>query len=407
MGFLEHFNDISDNINETKSGVEQFVSLYGYDAGDYVRGDTNPITFWASEKLEEGMDSYSVTLENPLVVEDESYEMNDVYLNTRYVGYAVENGHHSVVIETEEITYYMLIELDDDEEDVEGYLAEAKKTKAQRKAEKKEKLAKRKEAKAPTKKPKKAPQKGIRVDVLLSNTGRLSPDRVERAMKQVRKQPPKITGVKEIQGEKYFRAEYNFKSVGSKNRQMGYADISQNKQHCSEMFCTCSDFFYRLYAPYVAAGLSTWNIPAKYKGKQSTNVAKAPHNHKWTEKTNPMGKLFLCKHLWAFMAYYVAGDAGNVELSDEEIDDIINQYFADTDGDGDEEPTDTEFKKAFGKLYVGQGGKDIEHIEDPEKAKEQKGKRQTYYQLPSEKKKQGKKLSKTKKKTEEEPKEEE
>ena len=97
-----------------------------------------------------------------------------------------------------------------------------------------------------------------------------------------------------------------------------------------------------------------------------------------------MGKLFLCKHLWAFLAYYVAGDAGNMELSDEEIDEIINQYFDDVDGDGDEEVVDSEFMKAFGKLYVGQQGKEIEHIDDKDKV-EKGDRRQTFYQLPGSK----------------------
>ena len=407
MGFLDHFKEI--NINESRSGEEMFVALYGYNLQDFIHGNANPVTFWSSEKINEGMDKTSMTLENPLVVESSDYEMGDIYFETKCVGYAVEYGYHSVIIETDERSYYMVIDFDE-EAVVDEYITEAKVPKAQRKIDKAEKLAQKKADKQPvTSKPKRAPQKGIRVDVLLSNTGKLSPDRVQRAMKQVRKQPPKISGVKEVQGIKVFRAEYNFKSTGSKNRQMGYADISQDKKFCSEMFCSCSDFFYRLYAPYVAAGLATWNIPPKYKSKQNTTVPTTPHNHKWTEKTNPLGKLFLCKHLWAFMAYYVAGDAGNVELGDDEIDGIINQYFGDLDGDGEEEMTDTEFKKAFGKLYVGQQGADIEHIEDKEKAKEQKGKRQTYYQLPSEKKKQGEKLSKSRSKKEkpEEPEEDE
>jgi hypothetical protein len=179
------------------------------------------------------------------------------------------------------------------------------------------------------------------------------------------KRPPKITSAKQVQDQRYFRAEYNFRSAGSKQSQMGYADISQNKAFCNEVFCTCSDFFYRLYAPYVAAELATWSIPPKFKAKQRGSVVRAPHNHHWTVITNPQGKLFLCKHLWAFLAYYVAGDEGNTELSDEEIADVISKYFGDIDGDGEEEELGSDFEKAFGKLRQDQKGQDIQATDKP------------------------------------------
>lgn len=385
MGFLDHFNDhLTDMINESRTGEYASVIAYGYNWIDYINGELGPINFWSSEQIDENMEDIWFSLNNPLVVENPEYEMGDMSFETECVGYAVNNGHDSIIIESNSNTFYITIDFDEQHSDVGEYIAEADDKKISAKT-RKELQAKRKQA-AP-RRPKKAPAKGMKVDIMLANTGRLSPDRVERGMKQVRKQPPKITGAKEVQGSKYFRAEYNFKSKGSPNRQMGYADISNDKVYCKEVFCTCSDFFYRLYAPYVAAGLSTWNIPPKFKSKQTNNVKKSSHNHKWTVHTNPQGKLFLCKHLWAFLAYYVAGDTGNVELSDEEIDDVIDKYFTDVDGDGDEEATDTEFMKAYGKLYVGQKGKDIEHIEDPEEAKKRKGKKQTYYQLPQRQKK--------------------
>jgi len=398
MGFTEHFHDISGLINESKSINEISTTIYGNsdDISNYCNSDVDPITFYS---LDEGDDHLDVVLHNVLYITAINENADDLGFNTRCVGYAVEHGHDNIIVETSNDKYYISVCLENDNLDVPGYITEAgkrtgplagKKISASRRAEiKKGKQSDRKHKSLgrPTKtnKPRKAPIKGMKVDVMLANTGKLSPDRTQRAMKQVRKQPPKLTGVKEVQGNKYFRAEYNFISQGSSKRQIGYADISQDKQYCKELFCSCSDFFYRLYAPYVAAGLSTWSVPSKYKSKQSVNV-KASHNHRWTVETNPMGKLFLCKHLWAFLAYYVAGDAGNVELTDEEIEDIISQYFKDVDGDGEEEEVDSEFMDAFGKLYVGQKGKDIEHIDDKNKLKKT-DRKQTFYQLQKDKNK--------------------
>ncbi len=388
MSFKDHFNDVSDLVIESVSSYDIMLDL---DRDLSTIDEDSVVNFWNIDP--ESKHSCDITLENVVRIDGRNHSADDLFFNTKCVGYAVENNFDNVVVESEEGKYCISIQFDESASNIEEYITEAGKRKGPLAGkglspEKRAELKKGKQSqrahdklKRPTKtnRPKKSPAKGMKVDVMLANTGKLSPDRVERAMKQVRKQPPKLTGVKEVQGEKYFRAEYNFKSLGSSKRQLGYADVSQDKQYCNELFCTCSDFFYRLYAPYVAAGLSTWNLPANFKSKQSVNVNKA-HNKKWTVETNPMGKLFLCKHLWGFLAYYVAGSAGNTELSDEDIDDIMGKYFADTDGDGDEEPVDTEFKKAFGKLYVGQQGKDIEHIEDKDKVK--KGGRQTFYQLP-------------------------
>lgn len=398
MSFLNHFDDITNLINESKSVDKMTTTIYGTpdDIGNYCGdGPNNPISFYS---LDEGADDLDVVLRNVLHIDGTNESADDLFFNTRCVGYAVENGYDNVIVETTQGEYCIAICFEDEDLDITDYITEAgkrqgplagKKISKEKRAElKKKKTDAKKHSKlnrpTATSRPKKSPEKGMKVDVLLANTGKLSPDRVERAMKQVRKQPPKLTGVKEIQGAKYFRAEYNFNSVGSSKRQIGYADVSQDKQFCSELFCSCSDFFYRLYAPYVAAGLSTWNIPPKYKAKQNNNVSNAPHNHRWTVDSNPMGKLFLCKHLWAFLAYYLAGDAGNMELTDEEIEEVLNKYFDDVDGDGEEEVVDSEFMKAFGKLYVGQQGKEIEHIDDKDKVK--KGDRkQTFYQLPGSK----------------------
>jgi len=392
MSFKDHFNSIYDLVIESIDICTiPIVVDRDLSEEDYV------INFWSID--ESSNYKCDVELYNTIRINGRNQDVEDLYFNTQCVGYAIENGYDNIIVESDNGSYCIDIRMDEADKDVPGYLMEASKkrtgplagkkiSKTKRAEIKKDKEIKKKHKSlnkpTSTNRPRKAPPKGMKVDIMLANTGKLSPDRVERAMKQVRKQPPNITGVKEVQGEKYFRAEYNFISQGSAKRQIGYADVSQDKSHCKELFCSCSDFFYRLYAPYVAAGLSTWNVPSKFKSKQTANVKKASHNHRWTVDTNPMGKLFLCKHLWAFLAYYVAGDAGNMELSDEEIEDVINQYFSDVDGDGEEEPIDSEFMKAFGKLYVDQKGQDIEDIRDKDKIKKS-DRKQTFYQLPKNK----------------------
>jgi len=345
MGFLQHYDDIS--INKVRSGQPIKETFYGYNVDKYVKGELSPINFWSPFKLYSDMVGHKITLSNPLVVESEDYTIGDMFFETKCVGYAVEHGYDSVIIESHDNTHCITVDF------VSSMLSLMEAPQANGRP-------------IATSRPKKSPPKGMKVDVMLANTGKLSPDRVERAMKTIRKAPPKISGVKDINGAKYFRAEYNFKANTSTKNQIGYADISQDKTHCKELFCTCADFFYRLYAPYVAAGLSTWNIPSKYKSKQNMNVDNAPHNHKWTFKNNPMGKLFLCKHLWAFLAYYVSGNEGNVEMSDEEIQSVIDTYFGGVeDGDDEDSIPDTEFKKAFGKLYMDKTGKNVEYKEKP------------------------------------------
>ncbi len=375
MSFLEHCNDITNLIDDIRTGVPVDVNIYGYALNEYK----NPINFWASYKINEDMSNSWVELSNPLVIQSSDFDINNQHFETKCVGYAVEKNYDSVIIETESTSYYITLDFSQTEYMIEGYLQEAPRRTGplanKRLPKRDELLAKRKKKnikKTPT-----APIKGISVEVLLANTGRLSPDRVSRAMKGVSKRPPKIIGVKDVGGNKYIRAQYNFKSKGSTTNQIGYADISQDKSKCSEMFCTCADFYMRLYAPYVAAGLATWDLPNNFKSKQSNTVKTGPHNKKWTAETNPEGKLFLCKHLWAFMAYYVKGS--DSAMDDAEIDDVIDKYFVDIDNDGEEEAM-SDFMDAYGKLYVGKQGQEIDWKENPEDV--EKGKRQTYYQLP-------------------------
>ena len=80
----------------------------------------------------------------------------------------------------------------------------------------------------------------------------------------------------------------------------GYIVYFASNGKVTEVYCSCSDFFFRLYAPYVRAGLSTFNLDKKYRDYMMQTYGK-PHNRQWTDKTNPNGELYLCKHLYKVM----------------------------------------------------------------------------------------------------------
>jgi len=331
MCFSSHYNSIEDSINISESGISKSVSVYG------VNSDYNTISFWSDYKLSDTMIEATIHLNKPLVINSLNYDVGDGYFETQCVGYAVEHGYDSVIIENGIDCNYIKFDIP---------ALNMARIEFNRLDERS-----------------KAPAKGIKAEVLLKNTGKLSPDRVDRAMKDVRTKPPVITGASELAGTKYFRAEYNFKSSPSKEfrRQWGYADISKDKVYVKELYCTCKDFYYRLYAPFIAAGLATWDLPKRFKTNRNKNIkstnGKTPINT-WTDKTNPEGKLFLCKHLWAFIAYYVTGTKGNSELSDDEIEDTVTKFFGDYSED-DENSMSTEFQKKYGRLYRGKAGSSI------------------------------------------------
>lgn len=122
------------------------------------------------------------------------------------------------------------------------------------------------------------------------------PGRIKRAKTEIRHTPPRVTDI----GDGYERLEYNFKANPSTEfkRHWGYVDAKGN--NVKEVFCDCKDFFYRLYAPMVKKGLATWDLPPKFKNR----LTKRP-NRAWTNTTNPEGKLFVCKHLYALISEYV------------------------------------------------------------------------------------------------------
>jgi hypothetical protein len=148
---------------------------------------------------------------------------------------------------------------------------------------------------------------------LMNNT---DPKRVERARKELRTRPPKVT----VMDDGIERVEYNFKAnptVEFRNH-WGYCDHKDDD--IVELFCDCKDFFFRLYAPLVKAGIAKYKVPPKFvkRGNMLNGLPLAapppkstgyggilPHNKQWTKKTNPNGTLYVCKHLYALLSDYI------------------------------------------------------------------------------------------------------
>jgi hypothetical protein len=126
---------------------------------------------------------------------------------------------------------------------------------------------------------------------LLNNTDE---ERLRKAEEEVRKNPPTVADF--VDGTE--RLEYNFKSYPSveMKRHKGY--IIHKEGVVEKMYCDCKDFYYRLWAPLVEAGLSSYTLSSKYL----TASARA-HTQEWTNTTNPDGNLFVCKHLAAMRQY--------------------------------------------------------------------------------------------------------
>lgn len=136
----------------------------------------------------------------------------------------------------------------------------------------------------------------IAKEQLISNTDEA---RIQRAIKQLRLNPPKVFEV----DEDTERLEYNFKFKPSTEfkRHWGFVEYNTNTEDITRVWCDCKDWFYRLWAPYVQAGLSSWedNLPKRFQKRPVKS-----HNHEWTKETNPNGSLFVCKHLIALLRGY-------------------------------------------------------------------------------------------------------
>jgi len=128
--------------------------------------------------------------------------------------------------------------------------------------------------------------------------------RIDRARNDIKTHRRNIRIQEDEQGNEII--EYNFRANPSREFRNHWGYVIHDGNDVKQVFCDCMDFFYRLYAPMVRAGLATWDIPAKYKKRMEKFIK--PHNHEWTKETNPNGKLYVCKHLYALLQEFVGPD---------------------------------------------------------------------------------------------------
>lgn len=130
------------------------------------------------------------------------------------------------------------------------------------------------------------------------------PGRVKRARQDIKTHRRNIRVSEDKEGNEVI--EFNFRANPSREfrNHMGY--VIHKGNDIRQLYCDCRDYFYRIYYPLVKAGLATWDIPKKYKKRMEKFIK--PHNHEPTLKTNPSGKLFVCKHLYALLLEFVGKD---------------------------------------------------------------------------------------------------
>jgi hypothetical protein len=133
----------------------------------------------------------------------------------------------------------------------------------------------------------------IHVQKLISNTDE---GRKFRAKKHVKTTPVKAWKLFDDPNNRLWMMEYNVKAYPSTEgkRHYGYIIFDNKTKDIKELWCSCKDYYYRLHATMVKNKLAKWTqeLPEKYPKK-----APMIHNRKFTIKTNPTGKLYLCKHL--------------------------------------------------------------------------------------------------------------
>jgi hypothetical protein len=124
---------------------------------------------------------------------------------------------------------------------------------------------------------------------------------------------------------------YKFRSNPStqlKNH-FGYVTWDESKKAIREVYCSCSDFNFRMYYPLVQRGLAKWNIDRRFLERTTTTkfqngvVTQTPfrHNHtngKGIANVSP-ARLIVCKHLYNAIRSYVMGAMKSSRLPDESI----------------------------------------------------------------------------------------
>jgi hypothetical protein len=127
------------------------------------------------------------------------------------------------------------------------------------------------------------------IDELMDEGGK---DRMERARRHVRTQPPKVIKTSD---DGFETLEFNFKSFPSTSGKRAQGYVEHKGREIREMYCSCEDFFYRIWYKAVDMGIAKWDIDKKYpRIKQPNQMA---------GNIKPSDQLFVCKHIAALDKY--------------------------------------------------------------------------------------------------------
>lgn len=143
-----------------------------------------------------------------------------------------------------------------------------------------------------------------------------------RSQKRIIDKPVKYMALKNgfIRLQYECRGDPSLQYRHGENMHWGYVDFRNDE--ISEVFCSCRDFFYRVYYHMATRyKLSKWRLTGRYKPKMLASVgssynAKRRHDapvhprqegpYRWTNKE---GDLFLCKHLYDAVNRYIGPKA--------------------------------------------------------------------------------------------------
>jgi hypothetical protein len=124
---------------------------------------------------------------------------------------------------------------------------------------------------------------------LLKNTDE---KRLKRAEQEVKTKPPVVVDLENGMEKLVF----NFKSKPSRDDKPQKGYLIHFEGDVKKMFCTCSDFYHRLYDALVQNDLATYDVSDMFKYDMVGPVEQVP-------KAEPNQELFVCKHLAALRKY--------------------------------------------------------------------------------------------------------
>lgn len=110
-------------------------------------------------------------------------------------------------------------------------------------------------------------------------------------------------------------------SVQGKNH-FGYIKFNDSNKKIHEVYCSCLDFQFRLYYPFVEKGLAKWDVDPAFK-RHTIDAYGRNFSH---DKTNGYGinnadpnHLYVCKHLYNVIRSYVLGAMKSSRVPEEKV----------------------------------------------------------------------------------------